>query len=75
MSQTAKQSATAFNYKEIKSFDELLNEVKKYIKDQKELDLIKEAYDFSYQAHIEQKRKNGDPYIYHPLSAAYYLSQ
>ncbi|AJM71809.1 RelA/SpoT family protein [Mycoplasma yeatsii] len=75
MSQTTKQSVTALDYREIKTCDELLDEVKKYIKDQKELDLIKEAYEFSYQAHIEQKRKNGDPYIYHPLSAAYYLAQ
>ncbi|EOA07463.1 GTP pyrophosphokinase [Mycoplasma yeatsii 13926] len=75
MSQTTKQSVTALDYREIKTCDELLDEVKKYIKDQKELDLIKEAYEFSYQAHISQKRKNGDPYIYHPLSAAYYLAQ
>ncbi|UWD35362.1 RelA/SpoT family protein [Mycoplasma cottewii] len=75
MSQTTKQSVTALDYREIKTCDELLDEVKKYIKDQKELNLIKEAYEFSYQAHISQKRKNGDPYIYHPLSAAYYLAQ
>src|SRR5687767_10426405 len=33
-------------------------------------DLIKRAYDFSYRAHLGQKRKSGDPYFVHPASVA-----
>ncbi|SYV95939.1 Bifunctional (p)ppGpp synthase/hydrolase relA, partial [Mycoplasma putrefaciens] len=75
MSQITKQNNMSLDYKEITKFEELLAKLKKYIKDKKELELIKKAYDFSAQCHKTQTRKNGDPYIYHPLSTAYYLAQ
>ncbi len=31
---------------------------------------IKKAYDFANKAHISQKRKNGEPYIIHPINVA-----
>ncbi|MCX8026742.1 MAG: bifunctional (p)ppGpp synthetase/guanosine-3',5'-bis(diphosphate) 3'-pyrophosphohydrolase [Thermodesulfovibrionales bacterium] len=40
-----------------------------------DLSIIKKAYVFSREAHCTQKRKEGIPYIYHPLSVAKILSQ
>jgi guanosine-3',5'-bis(diphosphate) 3'-pyrophosphohydrolase len=36
---------------------------------------VYDAYLFSAEAHKDQFRMNGDPYIYHPLMAAYILGQ
>lgn len=72
---TSKRASTNLNIVEIKDYITLENELKKYIKDRKALIKIKEAYLFAEKMHSEQKRKNGDPYIYHPLSTAYYLAQ
>ncbi|MFO0673901.1 MAG: bifunctional (p)ppGpp synthetase/guanosine-3',5'-bis(diphosphate) 3'-pyrophosphohydrolase [Polyangiaceae bacterium] len=33
-------------------------------------DLVRKAYDYSYRAHLGQKRKSGDPYFIHPASVA-----
>src|SRR5262245_53887362 len=35
-----------------------------------QLDFIRTAYDFAAEAHGEQKRLTGEPYIIHPLDAA-----
>ncbi|MBU0670642.1 RelA/SpoT family protein [Patescibacteria group bacterium] len=32
--------------------------------------LIRQAYDFAYKAHGDQKRKSGEPYIVHPVGTA-----
>ncbi|ATG97362.1 RelA/SpoT family protein [Mesoplasma lactucae] len=61
--------------KEIHDPEVLMNEVKTYIKDEKALADIQRAYDFAKEKHGEQKRANGDPYIYHPLTTAYFLAQ
>jgi GTP pyrophosphokinase len=37
--------------------------------------LIVKAYNFAIQAHGQQKRKTGEPYIQHPLHTAYLLAQ
>jgi GTP diphosphokinase / guanosine-3',5'-bis(diphosphate) 3'-diphosphatase len=34
------------------------------------VDLIRQAYRFADEAHLGQKRKNGDPYITHPIAVA-----
>ena len=31
---------------------------------------IREAFDFAYKAHADQKRKSGEPYIVHPIAVA-----
>ena len=31
---------------------------------------IRKAFDFSVEAHKEQRRKTGEPYIYHPIAVA-----
>jgi GTP pyrophosphokinase len=35
-----------------------------------DVDVIKKAYIFSREAHCSQRRKEGSPYIYHPMSVA-----
>ncbi|MBF0226873.1 MAG: bifunctional (p)ppGpp synthetase/guanosine-3',5'-bis(diphosphate) 3'-pyrophosphohydrolase [Desulfobacterales bacterium] len=46
------------------------NSLKKIIDDYsiKPDDIILEAFQFAYNAHMNQKRKSGEPYIIHPLS-------
>ena len=62
-------------YKEdILTFGELLTRLKKYIKNKKELELIKKAYMYAYEKHFGQKRKSGEDYIIHPLNVAYILA-
>jgi guanosine-3',5'-bis(diphosphate) 3'-pyrophosphohydrolase len=39
-----------------------------------DISMIEKAYHFARQAHGEQKRKSGEPYIIHPLSVALILS-
>ena len=60
--------------KEIETIDELLNQVKSYNKDQKQLDIIKESFLFASKAHFGMKRLTGDDYIVHPLNVASILT-
>ncbi|MDD3392778.1 MAG: bifunctional (p)ppGpp synthetase/guanosine-3',5'-bis(diphosphate) 3'-pyrophosphohydrolase [Bacilli bacterium] len=55
---------------EILTFDVMLNNVKKYISDEKELSLITKAYRYAYEKHFGQKRLTGEDYIEHPLHVA-----
>ena len=41
----------------------------------KEQDLIRRAYIFAFKAHRNQKRKNGDYYIVHPIATAEILAE
>ncbi|MCD4818866.1 MAG: bifunctional (p)ppGpp synthetase/guanosine-3',5'-bis(diphosphate) 3'-pyrophosphohydrolase [Candidatus Cloacimonetes bacterium] len=50
-----------------------LNEITKVNK-QINLEFIKKVFDFTRVAHIDQKRKSGEPYIIHPLNVAYILA-
>ncbi|WP_458121486.1 RelA/SpoT family protein [Paenibacillus sp. Z6-24] len=49
--------------------ERLLEKASAYIKE-KDLERIKEAYEFADQAHHGQVRKSGEPYILHPLAVA-----
>ena len=55
-------------------FDLLIRELNKYHPSH-ELDIIYKAYDISREAHKEQKRNSGEPYIIHPLCVAIILAQ
>ena len=57
---------------EYKSFEEL----KEYIeRSERQIDIarVKEAYDLAVQAHGEQRRVSGEPYIIHPIEVAFIL--
>ncbi len=54
-------------------YQELISCVKKY-HPSADITLIERAYDLAYNAHKDQKRKSGEPYIIHPLSVAIILA-
>ncbi len=56
--------------------EDLYQELLKYLDKQfpgEEHTLAKKAYQLAYEAHKDQKRKSGEPYIIHPLSVALIL--
>ena len=58
-----------------KLFKELLLNVKGYIKDEKQIRMITNAYLCADFLHSGQKRKSGEEYIIHPISVALILSR
>ncbi|MEG2801820.1 MAG: bifunctional (p)ppGpp synthetase/guanosine-3',5'-bis(diphosphate) 3'-pyrophosphohydrolase [Longicatena sp.] len=56
------------------SFDELMKEVKKYIKKEENIDLITRAYLCAEKNHSGQYRKSGEPYIIHAIQVGYILA-
>ncbi|MEG2322160.1 MAG: bifunctional (p)ppGpp synthetase/guanosine-3',5'-bis(diphosphate) 3'-pyrophosphohydrolase [Bacilli bacterium] len=58
----------------MEDYNELLKRLKKYIKDKKELEIIKQAYEFAFLKHSGSKRLSGEDYITHPLNVACILS-
>ncbi len=57
------------------TFLDLEESVKKYIKSDDDLLLIKKAYDFAERLHEGQKRRTGEDYISHPLHVALILTE
>lgn len=55
------------------TIDGLLEKVQNYLPSA-DLEMIKLTYLFAEEAHQNQKRKSGEPYIVHPLSAAHILA-
>ena len=41
----------------------------------KDFDMLEKAYNLAREAHKDQKRKSGEPYIIHPLKVAYILAE
>ena len=56
------------------TYNELYEKIKKNIKNQKDLDVINDAYAFAKEKHKGRKRKNGEDYISHPLEVANILT-
>ena len=54
-------------------FQDLISRVKKYHPSD-DISLIEKAYKIAYDAHKEQIRKSGEPYIIHPLCVAIILA-
>lgn len=40
-----------------------------------DLDIVNKAFNLAYEAHKEQKRESGDPYIIHPIDVAVILAE
>ena len=56
-----------------KRADSLIAKVKEYLPKSK-VKLVSSAYEFAAQAHSQQSRLSGDPFIEHPLQTALYLA-
>ena len=54
-------------------YDDLITRVKKYHPSD-DISLIEKAYHIAYEAHKDQVRKSGEPYIIHPLYVAIILA-
>ena len=55
-------------------YQELLNTIKTY-HPSTDFSLIEKAYKIAYEAHKEQRRKSGEPYIIHPLCVSMILAE
>lgn len=55
------------------SIENLLNLVKTY--NEREVEIVKKAYDYANYLHKGQTRQSGEPYITHPLNVAYILAE
>ena len=60
--------------KKVYTIDDLLNTVKTYIKNDKDIEEIKEAYLFAKDVHDGEVRLNNEPRIVHPLNVAMILA-
>ena len=57
------------------TYEDLMNNVRGYIKDEKSLEIISKAFVCARNLHEGQKRQSGEAYIVHPLSVAFILSE
>jgi len=55
-------------------YDNLMLEIRKYRPDE-DLSGVEKAYQIAKEAHINQLRKSGEPYIIHPLNVAIILAE
>jgi len=56
------------------TFEELIEVIKTYNTNLEELEIIKKAYNYAREKHLDEKRLTGDDFIDHPLSVAYILT-
>lgn len=56
------------------TFDVLMSKVSVCIQEKQQLDSIKEAYELARNVHAGTMRMTGEPYIAHPLTVAYILT-
>lgn len=55
-------------------YQELIEKIKTYHPSD-DFSMVEKAYKLAVEAHKEQKRKSGEPYIIHPLKVAYILAE
>lgn len=55
-------------------YKELIDKIKTYHPSD-DFSMVEKAYKLAVDAHKEQKRKSGEPYIIHPLKVAYILAE
>ena len=56
------------------TIEEFFEYLQSYL-DEKQIALVKTAYEFAAKKHADQKRRSGEPYIIHPTQVAYILAQ
>src|SRR5213595_832646 len=49
--------------------EQVIDKTRAYLNDEN-VELVKKAYEFAKDAHREQYRKSGEPYIIHPIQVA-----
>lgn len=59
---------------DVVTIDDLVDKLKNYIHSEEEINGIIAAYQFAEEAHKEQFRKSGEPYIIHPINVAIILT-
>lgn len=57
-----------------RTFEDVMEEVRQYIKKPENLKLIEDAYHFAEEMHRPQVRKSGEPYIIHTIQVAFVLA-
>ena len=55
-------------------YKELIDKIKTYHPSD-DFSMVEKAYKLAVEAHKEQKRKSGEPYIIHPLKVAHILAE
>ena len=66
------------NPKSFTAPDELrhqLMETMKSLYSDEDIEMVGRAYDMAFEAHKDQKRKSGEPYIIHPICVAIILAE
>ena len=53
----------------LKRYDDLIHHTYRKLNEE-QLELIKKAFDVAWDAHKNQRRKTGEPYIFHPIAVA-----
>ena len=61
-------------YHKCESYEDLENKFKTYITNEKDIELVKKAYDYASKKLAGQKRLTGEDAITHPLGSAYILT-
>lgn len=56
------------------TIEKVLERASVYLKQEKNIQIIKDAYELANKKHAGQFRKSGEPYINHPLNVAYLLA-
>ena len=56
------------------TIEDLIEKVKTYNQNEKDIQLINDAFDYAYKKHFGIKRITGEDYINHPLNVAYILT-
>ena len=57
------------NQEILKRYDDLIHHTYRKLNEE-QLELIKKAFDVAWDAHKDQRRKSGEPYIFHPIAVA-----
>jgi len=53
-----------------KEFDTLWSIAQKRCRNEKELSMVRKAFEFANEAHVNIRRRSGEPYILHPIEVA-----
>jgi len=61
-------------YHTVRTFQDVLTQVKKYIHNQEDMDFILKAFDYASKKHFQQFRKSGEPFINHCIEVTYILA-